>query len=127
MRSAMMVQLVLAVANPQSLRLIQESLSLENKLDCHGATDLVLKADNNPQGLRGMKKLILDSDWKACLSEASRHQSTSLAAKITTHTTWPKLWDMALDHGAHVRHAQLHSTVKQARLLLKVHCKNGCV
>ena len=31
----------LAVANPQSLRLIQECLSLENKLDCHGVTDLV--------------------------------------------------------------------------------------
>ena len=30
----------LAVANPQSLRLIQEYLSLENKLDCHGATNL---------------------------------------------------------------------------------------
>ena len=62
-------------------------------------TDLVLKADNNPQGLRGIKKLILDTDWKICLSEASQHQSTSLAAKIATHATWPKLWDMALDHG----------------------------
>ena len=81
----------LAVANPQSLRLIQECLSLENKLDCHGVTDLVLKADNNPQGLQGIKKLILDTDWKICLSEASRHQSTSLDAKIATHTTWPKL------------------------------------
>ena len=86
----------LAVANPQSLRLIQECLSLENKLDCHGVTDLVY---NNPQGLQGIKKLILDTDWKICLSEASRHQSTSLAAQIATHTTWPKLWDMALDHG----------------------------
>ena len=38
----------LAVANPQSLRLIQKCLSLENKLDCHGATDLALKANNNP-------------------------------------------------------------------------------
>ena len=43
--------------------------------------------------------MILDTDWKACLSEASRHQSTSLAAQIATHTTWPKLWDMALDRG----------------------------
>ena len=83
----------------QSLRLIQECLSLENKLDCHGVTDTVLKADNNPQGLQGIKKLIFDTDWKICLSEASRHQSTSLAAKIATHTTWPKLWDMVLDHG----------------------------
>ena len=75
-------------------------LSLENKLDCQGVTDLVLKADNNPQGLRSIKKLILDTDWKICLSEASQHQSTSLAAKIATHSTGPKMWDMALDHGA---------------------------
>ena len=30
----------------------------------------------------------------SCLSEASQHLSTSLAAKIATHTTWPKLWDI---------------------------------
>ena len=90
----------LAAVDPLSLRLIQECQSLENKLDCRGVTDLVLEADNNSQGLRGIKKLILETDWKACLNEASRHQSTSLAAKIATHTTWPKLWDMALDHGA---------------------------
>ena len=52
----------LAVANPQSLRFIQECVLLENKLECHGVTDLVLKADNNPQDLRGIKKLILDTD-----------------------------------------------------------------
>ena len=65
----------LTIADPLSLKLVQEYLSLENKLDCHSATDLVLKADNNSQGLRGIKKLILESDWKACLSEASQHQS----------------------------------------------------
>ena len=66
----------LTIADPLSLRLVQECLSLESKLDCHGATDLVLKTDNNSQDLRGIKKLILESDWKACLSEASQHQST---------------------------------------------------
>ena len=86
----------LTIVDPSSLRLVQECLSLENKLDCHGATNLVLKADNNSQGLRGIKKLILESDWKARLSEASQHQSTSLAAKIATHTTWPKLQGTAL-------------------------------
>ena len=90
----------LTIADPLSLRLMQECLSLENKLDCQGATNLVLKADINSQGLWGIKKLVLESDWKARLSEASQHQSTSLAAKIATHTTWPKLWDTALDHDA---------------------------
>ena len=90
----------LTIADPLSLRLVQECISLESKLNCHGATDLVLKTDNNSQDLRGIKKLVFESDWKACLSEANQHLSTSLAAKIATHTTWPKLWDMTLDHGA---------------------------
>ena len=89
----------LVVPNPQSLRLIQNCLSLENKLNCQSVTDIVWKADNNPQGLWSTKKLILDTDWKACPSEETWHLRKSLAAKIATHTTWPKLWDMALDHG----------------------------
>ena len=63
----------LTIADPLFLRLIQECLSLENRLGCHGATDLVLKTDNNSQGLQGIKKLVFESDWKACLSEASQH------------------------------------------------------
>ena len=89
----------LVVANPQSLRLIQECLSLENKLDCHSVTNLVLKANNNPQGLRGIKKLILDTVSVKQVDTRARSYA-SLATKIATHTTWPKLWDMALDHGA---------------------------
>ena len=55
----------LTIADPLSLTLVQKCLSLEEKLDYHGVTDLVLKADNNSQGLRGIKKLIFESDWKA--------------------------------------------------------------
>ena len=35
----------LFITDPQSLRLIQECLSLEEKIGCHGVTDIVL--DNN--------------------------------------------------------------------------------
>ena len=88
----------LTIADPLSLRLVQGYLSLESKLNCHGATDLVLKTDKNSQDLRGIKKLVFESDWKACLSGASQHLSTSLAAKIATHTTWPKLY-LYVGHG----------------------------
>ena len=30
-------------------------------------------SDNNPQGLRGIKKLILDTDWKICLVDTRAH------------------------------------------------------
>ena len=82
----------LAASDRQSLRLIQECQSLENKLDCHGMTDGDLEKSEDQQ------KLIMEADWKASLKEAAKHQSTAPAA-IANRTTWPKLWDMALDHG----------------------------
>ena len=45
----------------------------------------------NSQSIQAINKWILETDWKACLREASRHQSTSLASKIATCTAWPKL------------------------------------
>ena len=46
----------LAAVDPQSLRLIQERQSLENKLNCHGMTDLILM-ENGDQ--RAIKRQIL--------------------------------------------------------------------
>ena len=68
-----------------------------NKLDCHGMTDLIL-TENGDQC--AFKKQILEADWKASLKEAAKHQSTALAASIANRISWPKLWDMALDHGS---------------------------
>ena len=79
----------------QSRRLIQECQWLENKLDCHGMTDLIL-TENGDQC--AFKKQILEADWKASLNEAAKHQSTALAATIANRITWPKLWDMALHY-----------------------------
>ena len=86
----------LAASDQQSLRLIQEYQSLENKLDCHDVTDGVLEKSEDQHAI---KKLIMEADWKASLKEAAKHQSTALAAAIANRTTWPKLWDMALHHG----------------------------
>jgi len=38
------------------------------------------------------KQQILETDWKASLKEAAKHQSTALAATITNRITWSKLW-----------------------------------
>ena len=92
-------KLTLVCTHPSQLLTLFLSDSCRNAYHWR-ATDLVLKTDNNCQDLRGIKKLVFGSYWKVCLSEASQHLSTSLAAKIATHTTWPKLWDIALDHGA---------------------------
>ena len=93
-----------AIGNPQSLRLVQECLSLENMLDCHGVTDLVLKADNNPQGLRGIKKLILNTDWKISVSvKQVETRAHPLLPKSLLTTPGPNcgtwLWIIGTRHG----------------------------
>jgi hypothetical protein len=85
-------------SDPQSLRIVQECRSLEVKLDCYGVTDNVVGA---VVSVKLVKKQILRADWEACLFAASQHQSTTVAAWISTCVSWPKLWDMALDHGEH--------------------------
>ena len=81
----------LSITDPQSLRLIQECLSLEDKIGCHGVTDIVLNNNGDSGCIWRVKKLILEDDWDAFLREASQHQSTAIAARIATRTTWPKL------------------------------------
>ena len=89
----------LTASDPESIRLIQECQFLEGKLGCHGVTERVVNGRYGFSSLRTLRKEITEADWKLCLTEASSHPSTPLAATIATHTTWPKLWDMALDHG----------------------------
>ena len=86
----------IAANDLQSLRLIQECRSLEDKLDCCGATDAVL---HSKASLKELKRNILKVDWDTCVSTASQHSSTALAAKVSSSVSWLKLWDMALDHG----------------------------
>jgi len=60
-------------------------------------TDLILMENGDQYAF---KKQILEADLKASLMEAAKHQSTALAAAIATRISWPKLWDMPLDHGS---------------------------
>ena len=69
---------------------------MEHSLDCDGVTDTVLNSETTP---KEVKKHILKVDWETCVSTASQHSSTIVAARICSSTSWLKLWDMALDHG----------------------------
>ena len=86
----------LSAIDPQSLRIVQECKFLEEKLKCRGVTQSMLKLECSS---REAKKLILKIDWESCLSTASQHGSTAVAARISSSVSWLKLWDMALDHG----------------------------
>ena len=41
----------------------------------------------------------MQTDWMTCVTEASDHDSTAIAAQIAKNVSWMKIWDMALDHG----------------------------
>ena len=86
----------LTAKDSQSLRILQECKSLEDKLGCLGATNTVLNAEAS---MKEVKRHILKVDWDACLSTASQHDSTAVAAKISSSVSWMKLRDRALDHG----------------------------
>ena len=79
----------LTAKDSQSLRILQECKSLEDKLGCLGATNTVLNAEAS---MKEVKRRILKVDWDACLSTASQHDSTSVAAKISSSVSWMKLW-----------------------------------
>ena len=78
------------------LRLMQECRHLEEKLSYRGCTDSLL---NSQSSLREKKREILQTDWDSCITEASDHCSTAIAAQIAVNVSWVRLWDMALDYG----------------------------
>ena len=86
----------LAERDLQSLRIVQECRSLEHRLDCDGVTDTVLNSETTP---KQVKKHILKVDWETCVSRASQHSSTIIAAQISSSASGLKPWDIALDHG----------------------------
>ena len=75
---------------------MQECRHLEEKLSCQGCTDSLL---NSQSSLREKKREILQTDWDSCITEASDHCSTAIAAQIAVNVSWMRLWDMALDYG----------------------------
>jgi len=52
-----------------------------------------------------IKKEILEKDWSLLLSESSTHSSQLRSCVLhciaTSECSWPKIWDHALDYGAH--------------------------
>ena len=57
-------------------------------------------SENSPDIVKSNKKYILQSDFKLLLSSATQcHGSAAPAARVAAHTSWRRLWDVALDHG----------------------------
>ena len=85
-----------------TLKLVNECHSLEGKLKSHGHTNALL---NGQSTLKDIKGQLFEQDWESCVTDSSHHDSTAVAAAISSSVSWLKLWDMALDHGPHATHS----------------------
>ena len=90
----------LAMENIYETSIVQQCRMLEANL----GTCVLAKCLSDPEGapdiIRRDKKHILKSDFKILLSSATqRCGSAAAAARVATHTSWRRLWDVALDQG----------------------------
>ena len=90
----------LAMENVFDISLVQQCQMLEANLGTCVLASCLSDPDNAPDIVRSNKRHILNSDFKMLLSSANHHcGSAAAAAQIANHTSWRRLWDIALDHG----------------------------
>ena len=95
----------LAMENIYETFIVQQCRMLEANL----GTCVLAKCLSDPEGapdiIRRDKKHILNSDFKILLSSATQCcGSAAAAARVATHTSWCRLWDVALDQGVKGTH-----------------------
>ena len=90
----------LAMENVFDISLVQQCQMLEANLGTCVLASCLSDPDNAPDIVRSNKRHILNSDFKMLLSSANHHcGSAAAAAQIANHTSWHRLWDIALDCG----------------------------
>ena len=90
----------LAMENVFDISLVQQCQILEANLGTCVLASCLSDPDNARDIVRSNKKHILNSDFKKLLSSANHHRgSAAAAAQIGKHTSWRRLWDIALDRG----------------------------
>ena len=82
------------------ISIVQQCKMLESSLD----TDILAKCLTSPENaveiVKTNKNLILKQDFCKLISlSLSNQSSTRLVARVAEHTSWRRLWDMALDKG----------------------------
>ena len=90
----------LAMNDIYEISIIQQCKMLESSLD----TDILAKCLTSPENaveiVKTNKNLILKQDFCKLISlSLSNQSSTRLVARVAEHTSWHRLWDMALDKG----------------------------
>ena len=71
-----------------TLKLVNKCRSLEGKLKSHGHTDALL---NGQSTLKDIKRQLFEQDWESCVTDSSHHDSTAVAAAISSSVSWLKL------------------------------------
>ena len=90
----------LAVEDVYESSIVQQCRMLESKLGTHVLAKCLSDPENAPDAVRSCKESILRSDLTILISTSSDCPSSAApAALIASHTSWRRLWDVALDKG----------------------------
>ena len=90
----------LAVSYVEALHLIRQCRFLESFLNTNFTTRIL--SSHQEISFSQLKKEIIEVDFSLLLSEASNHASQRYvqAVAASSITSWPKVWDTALERGA---------------------------
>ena len=90
----------LAIDDIYDISIIQQCRMLESELDTCVLAKCLSDPENAPNIVKKSKEYILRSDFRNLLASTSNSlTSAAPAAHIATHTSWRRLWDIALDKG----------------------------
>ena len=90
----------LAIDDIYDISIIQQCRMLESELDTCVLAKCLSDPENAPNIVKKSKEYIFRSDFRNLLASTSNSlTSAAPAAHIATHTSWRRLWDIALDKG----------------------------
>ena len=90
----------LAMENIYDISIVQQCRMLEANICTSILAKCLSDPENAPEIVKNSKRCILNADFEILLSSTiDRCGSAAAAARVANHTSWRRLWDIALDHG----------------------------
>ena len=90
----------IAMDNIYEISIVQQCRMLEANICTSILAKCLSDPENAPEIVKNNKRCILNADFEILLSSTiDRCGSAAAAAQVANHTSWRRLWDMALDHG----------------------------
>ena len=90
----------LAMENIYEISIVQQCRMLEANICTSILAKCLSDPENAPKIVKNSKRCILNTDFEILpFSTIDWCGSAAAAARVANHTSWCRLWDIALDHG----------------------------